>query len=147
LTRIELEQIVLRAVQTLYARDSNLFSSEGSEWSISHRLAVYLEQLLPHWNIDCEYNRQGTDSSRKLGAQGGLVRPDIVIHHRGRPALAHNLLVIELKRSDSEEDFRKLEDYTSEPQGCREFQYQHGLAITFETGLCFHWFKDGKRLT
>lgn len=37
----ELKTCVMRAIAILYARDSDLFSRDASDWAIAYRLAVY----------------------------------------------------------------------------------------------------------
>lgn len=97
---------------------------------IAHRLAVYLEQLLPGWNVDCEFNRQGDENDPKALESGSRVRPDIIVHHRGQVEREHNLLAIELKKADAVTDHVKVEEYTSAPAGSRKFQYQYGLSVS-----------------
>ena len=50
--RRELEERLLQALAMLYARDASLLENGTAEWSIAHRLAVYLEQQFPCWNVD-----------------------------------------------------------------------------------------------
>lgn len=142
----ELNGHVLQALDMLYARDAALFKQETAEWSVAHRLAVYLEQRLPGWNVDCEYNRQGPDQAMKKRCRGARVRPDIVVHHRGRVEREHNLLAIELKRARSTCDLGKACEYTAAPSGDRIFQYQYGLALSVEPGLHLTWFADGREI-
>jgi hypothetical protein len=142
----KIKRIVLRVIDKLIVCDSALFNLDASEWSIAHRLAVYLEQDLPGWHVDCEYNRQGLDlDSVKRGSTGKRMRPDICIHHRGELALEHNLLVIEIKKSDSTHDFEKASEYTKCPAGKRKFQYQYGLALSMSLRELV-WFKNGDRI-
>lgn len=145
----KLALIVQEAINMVFARDAILMTQENSEWAIAHRLAVYLDQFLLGWNIDCEYNRQGPETNDvKVSANGGIVRPDIIVHHRGMTALEHNLLAIELKKKNySHADHIKLKDYTSPPNENRRFQYHYGLAVVLrksETSLT--WFKNGQKL-
>src|SRR3989338_5018037 len=126
----ELKTRVMRAIDILYTRDSDLFSRDASEWAIAHRLAVYLEQELPGWNVDCEYNRQGPGTNPKTNEDESKIRPDIVLHHRGQTELQHNLLVIELKKAESASDLGKACEYTKAPEGGRTYQYQYGLALS-----------------
>jgi hypothetical protein len=61
------------------------------------------------WDVDCEYNRTGTAeaaavkrwrASNKGATDGQLpptVTPDVIVHRRGLPGRANNLLVLELK--------------------------------------------------
>jgi len=142
----ELEDHVLRVVNTLYARDSDLFTVDGSEWSIAHRLAVYLEQEISGWNVDCEYNRQGADGDPKVMPNRDKIRPDIILHHRRRLEKRHNLLVIEVKKRESESDLGKACEYTKPPEGARNFQYQFGLALSVVDGPMLHWFTAGMEI-
>ncbi|MDD5139601.1 MAG: hypothetical protein PHY43_04985 [Verrucomicrobiales bacterium] len=135
---------VKRAIDFVYARDSKLFSVDASEWAIAHRLAVYLEQKMPEWNVDCEYNRQRHGPDPKTGEYDEKVRPDMTIHHRGEAAVEHNLLVVELKKREEESDWKKLCEYTSEPNGKRTFQYQYELALSFFPSLEMRWFENGQ---
>lgn len=141
---IRVERAVLIALDKLYAWDSALLDSDASEWSIAHRLAVYLEHELPGWNVDCEFNRQGLDRSIKREATGQRVRPDIVVHHRGRPDQEHNLLAVELKKTMSEEDNSKAREYTAPPAGTRIFQYQFGLTLVLDGTRQLRWFREGR---
>jgi len=45
------------ALFRFYKYDQYLVENKASERSMTHRLAVYLEQLFPEFNVDCEYNR------------------------------------------------------------------------------------------
>jgi hypothetical protein len=110
-------------------------------------LAVYLEQRLPSWNVDCEFNRQGTAGARKLRNSGAQVRPDVIVHHRGELSADHNLLVVEVKKYASDDDLQKLIEYTSEPieHSKRKFQYRFGAAVVLEP-LSITWFQNGNRI-
>lgn len=143
----ELKARVMRAVDTLYTRDSDLFAQDASEWSIAHRLAVYLEQEIPGWNVDCEYNRQGPDNESKAMSNEDKVRPDIILHHRRRVEDNHNLLVVEVKKHESGSDLGKACEYTKLPNGARKFQYQFGLALSVVEGPTLHWFTEGKEMS
>ena len=128
----------------LFARDAALLENDSSEWAVAHRFAVYLEALFPGWNIDCEFNRQGDSDNAKELADGSRVRPDIIVHHRGRPEREHNLVAIELKKVASVSDQAKLQEYTARPRGKRKFQYRHGLAIELGGNCKMTWFEDGR---
>lgn len=134
------------AINKFYSRDSMLLDINGSEWSIAHRIAVYLETIFEDWNVDCEYTRVLLGGDKKRNSDGILTRPDIIIHHRGKVEKGHNLLVIELKTANSINDFSKLRDFTSVPCKKRRFQYQYGLALSFIPTLKLKWFpKDIKK--
>ena len=146
MTRTELEPLIQQALDTVLARDSFLFQVESSEWSVAHRLAVYLEQLFPGWDIDCEYNRQGDAIDIKRFARERKVRPDIIIHHRGKLELKHNLLVIEVKKDDSQPDYTKVSEYTAGLRGERRFQYMFGIALDLSATNPMTWFANGERM-
>ncbi|WP_139492165.1 hypothetical protein [Brevibacillus dissolubilis] len=128
-------QKVLFALKKLLSRDIYLLINDSSERSIAHRLAVYLEEQFPDWCVDCEYNRNGLDKKildelkTHTGRKGRTVLPDIVIHHRGTK---NNLLVIEIKKKTSPNDFdlKKLHFYKMQ----QNLQYQHALYIGIGVG-------------
>jgi hypothetical protein len=136
-----------RAINALFARDAKLIELGASEWAIAHRLAVYLEQEIPGWNVDCEYNVQGQEGDVKTNAQtvGSTerTRPDIILHHRGLTSLNHNLLLVELKLNEIADD-QKVMEFTLPPVGKRKFQYQYGLALAFLPQLQPRWYSEGK---
>lgn len=151
----ELKVRVLQAINTFYARDSELLS-QRDEWAIAHRLAVYLEQEITGWNVDCEYNKQGKNSDSKRDEAGKRVRPDIILHHRQESELRHNLLAIELKRFQEElqhsnpeknevSDLEKALQYTRPASASQTYQYQYALAICFLPTLKCFWYHDGKQ--
>ena len=143
----ELESLVYRALDKLYDLDPELLPLDASEWAIAHRLAVYLEHELPlGWNVDCEYNRQGSEREAKAMGNERRIRPDIVIHHRTLLEPEHNLLVIELKKRPHDTDLMKACEYTKPPNPDRKFQYQYGLALSVLNGPKLHWFMGGNPL-
>jgi hypothetical protein len=140
----EIESRVREAIKILIGRDAKLFSVEASEWALAHRLAVYLEQLIPGWNVDCEYNRQGHGQDSKTDDLGKNIRPDITIHHRGEPAIEDNLLLIEIKKREEKFDPEKVRKCTAPPTANRPFQYRFGLALSFYPEVCGYWFENGQ---
>lgn len=125
------------ALSNLYLYESDLFSVDANERSITHKLAEYLQAEFKGWNVDCEYNRRGliTKKVRSIvfgeinpdDTEAKTVFPDIIVHRRDRK---DNLLVIEVKkvgtRTDSiERDLDKLRGF------CREetFLYKYGLFL------------------
>jgi len=143
---------VFNAVQQLLDRDGFLLARDVNERSITHRLAMYLAEEFPAWDVDCEYNRDGHDPKElNLGGpdpnrrdtEAKTVYPDIIVHTRGEQ---DNLLVIEVKKSSSRigrgNDFEKLRAYR------HELQYRHALYIEFLVGngqadvAQVQWFDD-----
>ena len=143
--RSDVEERVIRAVNMLFARDADLLRREASEWSVTHRLAVYIEDEFPGWNVDCEFNRQGPGADKKRRDTGDGVRPDIIVHHRGHSEPTHNLLVIEVKALASEVDCAKVREYTAAPNGFRVFQYQFGLSLVMGGTPSLTWFSEGEQ--
>lgn len=56
-TKNEIEGIVKCCLQTLRRLDKILLDINVNERTITHKLAEYLQQHLPEFNVDCEYNR------------------------------------------------------------------------------------------
>jgi hypothetical protein len=125
---------------------------------VSHRLALYLETVLPdEWNVDCEYNRNlarvkglhpPPDPITWLDTKAKTVYPDIIVHKRGT---RDNLLIIEMKKSAvgeaSDFDRDKLRAYTG-----LGYRYTLGAFIPFTTGSdgkfgTIEWFVEGAPLT
>lgn len=119
-----------KALFILYDRDRELFVIDINERTLSHRLALYLEDLFPGYNVDCEYNRLDNRVKRtnyerceylrsKLSSaddtKGRSVYPDIIVHRR---RTGNNLMAIEIKKSSSdipdECDKLKLNSYKSD---------------------------------
>lgn len=121
---------VVQAVQTLLDRDAYLLWADVNERTLTHRLAIYVEQVFPGWDVDCEYNRDGHDpkeiafGSGDDAEHGSRVFPDVVVHKRGT---AENFVVFEVKKSNNpesdERDFEKLRGYR------HQLGYQHGVFI------------------
>lgn len=150
----EIEAHVREAWRRVQHDDSKLLGLGRVERAVCFRLGLYLHQRLQgsDWTIDCEYNRQGLGGDSKLSTGGDKVSPDIAIHRRGEPALADNLLVVEVKtrwcsHADLERDRTKLAGFTSDPADSRNFQYAHGLLLVFAVdGSCqLKWFANGQR--
>lgn len=134
--------IVEQAVEQVLAEDEVLFQRGVAEWSVAHRLAVYLEVFsdrFPGWSVDCEFNRQpfdeesddlSPDQTKKVG--GETKRPDIIVHKRADPDAnveSDNLLAIELKVNEEEDgDIADIEDIRAEKE------YDCGVFIDFYGG-------------
>jgi len=145
----EIKEKFIVAIDMLFQRDIFLLQNgvreDGSELergaherSVAHKLAEYLQQQFPEWNVDCDYNR------RERGVKvlsGSDIFPDIVVHHRG---VKDNLLVVELKTSDVKEDkdFQKLIGLTS----AGDYEYQLGVflrLVDLEIKELI-WYKNGQ---
>ena len=112
------------ALYMLFKRERYLLSTEAHEQAVTHRLAVYLEGFYPEYHVDCEYNRDGSNSKR---VDENLRRPDIIIHKRG--PLGPNLMVLEIKllktdQYEIEADYEKLKRIK------QKFSYSFALSLT-----------------
>ncbi len=115
LTKETVESRLQRALGRLIDHDGYLLEKDVNERSISHRLAIYIEQEFAGWNVDCEYNRDQHDP-KKLGIRSGVVSnddltastvfPDIIVHKRGTN---ENLLVIEMKKESHSEEAKEFD--------------------------------------
>ena len=134
----QLDDIVGRGLEKLFREDGPLLAADANERSISHRLAIYIEELLPTWDVDCEYNRSHHDpkttmlrveSTTNDDEHASTVFPDIIVHHRDTD---DNLLVIEMKKSSSrissEQDRQKIESYRRPP-----LCYRHAMFLKIRT--------------
>lgn len=91
----EVSKIIENAVEQLYLDDGVLIDDKVHEQSISARVMCYLQEALPQWHVDVEFNRQGEKRDPKTDAEGLNRRPDIIIHRRGPDG--PNLAVILVK--------------------------------------------------
>ena len=137
-TKDELERIVNSSLMKLRSLDKKLLEIKVNERTITHKLAVYLQQNFPEFNVDCEYNRF-KDIVKKIklpnerinwnDTEAKTVFPDIIIHKRGIEE--DNLLVIEVKKSsnDNSGDFDriKLHAFLQEP-----YNYAYGLFLRID---------------
>jgi hypothetical protein len=125
MNKTQIEVALNRAIDKFVEDDKHLLAADASERSMSHRIAVYLEQEMPGYDVDCEYNRDGFDVKRLQLVQGltsadndeaVTVFPDIIVHRRGNND--HNLLVVEMKKAaegtDIAFDLHKLRAFRRE---------------------------------
>jgi hypothetical protein len=116
----ELDKVVT-ALTNFYGGETWLFEHDLGERTLTHRLAVYLEEQFPGWKVDCDYDRLGERTLRL--PRGSIVStddhlaksiyPDIVVHQREIPK---NLLAIEVRKASNhqppEHDRHKLRALT-----------------------------------
>jgi hypothetical protein len=168
----KIEEIVLESLEELYTKDIDLLEHDVSERAITHKFAEYLQKRIPHFHVDCEYNRnmdkpkslylleRSTEKLLKRELQKDKVNlenlssvstfPDVIVHRRRTND--SNLLVVELKkqnnRNNEEHDFKKLSAFT-ENTGYNSYKYKYGVFILLETGTMtprrpeLKWFING----
>jgi hypothetical protein len=150
----EAKRIVETMLQTFRANDSDLIVRKVNERSLTHKLAGYLQSLVPEYHVDCEYNRSGEKPKYILTEQRRRERinpealksghddvadfelkrcstyPDIIVHERD--SNARNTLIIEAKvdptRGDEDWDVEKLKAFT-EQDGRNGYRYTHGVFV------------------
>jgi hypothetical protein len=146
----EINHRIKIAIEILFKNDIFLLKNDVNERSISHKLAEYLQQQFPGWNVDCEYNRKKIDIKKLEGISEcseekstDIVIPDIIIHQRNKNT--KNLLVLEIKTNNDNPncDIKKLEFFTSEKG---EYKYNFGLFLKFNKSDDpeLIWYKNGK---
>ena len=132
----DVEARVKNACDRFTTQDSKLLDFDASERSMTHKLAEYLQQEFPGWDVDCEYNRDiqkpksmPWEGCSHLPYKRRRILPDIVIHKRGSD---ENLIVIEAKKSNnrnkSNHDSCKMKVYKS------LLGYRFGYFVTFPIG-------------
>jgi len=139
LERLRIEVAVNTALLRLICEDTYLLKIDANELSITHRLAMYLQDSLPDWDVDCEYNRDLEGPKRVCGPTGrDIIIPDIIVHHRGHHGTTSNLLAIEVKKSGSQsEDDAAAREKLRKLRKQHEYKYKHTLFLKLKTG------KDG----
>ena len=116
----ELDKVVT-ALTEFYDSETWLFEHDLGERTLTHRLAVHLENQFSGWKVDCDYDRLGERTLRL--PRGSIVStddhlaksiyPDIVVHQREIPK---NLLAVEVRKATNhqppEHDQHKLRALT-----------------------------------
>lgn len=141
----------------LRVNDNYLLVHDVNERSITHKLAMYLNETFgKEYDVDCEYNRNSEDPSNSKRIRyvamsinnalknsqnetedliNGLyiersVYPDIIVHKRGTNS--KNLLAVEVKKSTSRistnYDIQKLKCYTDSNDE-EGLHYKYGVLI------------------
>jgi len=125
MTRGQIETALNRALDTFVERAEHFVAAAANERSMSHRIAVDLEQELPGYEVACEYKRDGFDVNRleamphppsPKSDEAVRVFPDIIVHRRG--SNDHNWLVLDMKQAaagtDPPYDLHKLHAFQRE---------------------------------
>lgn len=144
--RGSVQRRVQRAIDRFEDFDEFLLQHQAQEEAISHKIGEYLQQEFPHWNVDCEYNRQNWDLPKRLeGYPADRARPDIIVHQRGpESATGENLLIIEVKANKTKNDGECPSDVDKIKAFIDEKSYEFGLFIDFrkERSEWLMWFSE-----
>jgi hypothetical protein len=130
------EKAVREALRSFFRDDAFLLEANVAERAMAAKLAAHLVPHFPDHQVDVEYNRHGIEP-KAVGLPlhlhsggGGLVFPDVIVHHRGNDR--ENLLVIQIKKETN----RQPRDYDRAVVEAmmREFAYRHGLLLDLPAG-------------
>jgi hypothetical protein len=101
------------------------------------------------WDVDCEYNRRGVSDTAAVkrwanppaGEASGrlvapVVKPDLIIHRRGLSGPEDNLLVVELKKLDDDEDEATANTSRGSMASIRDVQTSFGYQHAVFLNLC-----------
>lgn len=162
----EIQKKVKNAIDKLFVNDPYLLEADANERSISHKLALYIQEEFEEFDVldvDCEYNRDKHHVTKKLlnwrnrclkgikpdDDDAKTVFPDIIVHQRDESI--NNLLVTEIKKScnlnnrECDCDKEKIKNFISDPK----LHYKFGVFINFgvqnKAGtFCWNWFPEDK---
>jgi hypothetical protein len=149
----EVRARVESAIHKLWQDDLDLIDRNVNERSITHRLAIYVEEAFSEWeyHCDCEYNRNYSGPKRLKDLKPDdtdptSTYPDIVLHKRR--SNEENLLVIEVKKTDSPKgtsfDKEKLQAFTSDEQ---QYKYRWGLFLRINRDEAqLVWYQSGSEM-
>ncbi len=102
----QIKKIIDQALIILFRTEKELIDDKEHEQAISARLMFHLQHLLPDWDVDVEFNRQGENREPKTDSTSIKRKPDIIIHKRGPkgPNLAVILVKCEWNDEPREKD-------------------------------------------
>src|SRR5438477_961791 len=131
---------VVTAIREFYQHEAYVLEKDLGERTLTHRMAVHLEQQFDGWEVDCDYNRLGerllklphgtiVSTDDELGKS---IFPDIVVHRRAVP---ENLLAVEVRKATNhqpiEHDHHKLRGLTDPHLW---FAYRIGVLLVLGKG-------------
>jgi hypothetical protein len=148
-----------QALSEFVETELDLLTFDAHERSISFKFAEYLGRKFQGWDIDCEYNRIGTNQEQKLiicskdkftqarragkipghittyeelqtSTHAVAVYPDIIIHNRGNPD--SNLLIVEIKKANNPEVILGWDEFKIK-FFLGSMNYQAGVFVVFNT--------------
>ncbi len=126
ITDKQIKQKVNHGIRKLFKNEFELLENNLHERTIAYHLAKYIEDEFIGFDVDPEYNRNGT---KRKTLDGDPIFPDIIVHNR---TLKSNLLVIEIKKDGSSKkrinkdriNLKKMTSYL-------KYKYQLGMLIIF----------------
>lgn len=166
---VEVGSTMQKALQMLYKNDSYLVDHSVHERSLTHKLAEYLQVLLPEWNVDCEYNRNiiehnghREDVIKRIGSEkwGDLLKKNIIkcdgncstckiLVEEKRCRVFPDIIVhlrgtksnlIVIEAKLKSEDKNEVLDKLRAFKDCGMFEYKYSIFVALEkTGYCFEF--------
>lgn len=121
----EIKEKVIDSIKELYSEDYYIIDNDVSERSITHKLAIYLQNQFTEYDVDCEYNRNMKNPKKITFIERNTrnrVFPDIIVHKRGE--ISNNLIIFEIKKckddnvtnkylENKKHDIEKLKGYVN----------------------------------
>lgn len=96
LTEIEIKKVILEILEDIYLNKKNIIDNKLHERTIvADYIAPALRSKFTDFEVNTDYNREGTGRDPKTDLSGNKVVPDIVIHHQGIDE--YNLVAMEVK--------------------------------------------------
>ncbi|HEY5894382.1 MAG TPA: hypothetical protein VIT91_14250 [Chthoniobacterales bacterium] len=144
-----MRRIVSDALAEFLMQDMELLHVSVNERTLAHRLAIYIENQVEGWHVDCEYNRDRHFPKMRPSDRKKII-PDIIVHRRNSP---RNLLIVEIKKTshskkEKAEASRRALDLTGE--WTKMPRYCHAAVLTFpvrhtepKQALCEWYHRDG----
>jgi hypothetical protein len=119
------------ALADFYVRDGGLLERKASELAATFRIGHHLIlRVGTEWDVDAEYDREGDEGAQKTRDtnQGTHMRPDLVVHRRGKRGSSNNLMFVEVKKA-WEDPWGDRDDNEKVRAAIRQHAYQFGVAI------------------
>lgn len=104
----------------------------GERARVAHIFARLREIVPRHWDVDCEWNKEGQAASKKMlmiGRAATYGTPDLIIHQRGESGPVNNLLIVEFKL-DANELSATSKDYEKVSYWMQSIGYQFGALVS-----------------
>lgn len=148
MNREQIKTLIESAVKQLIEEQPELLEYGVSERALTHHLANYIAHrvsLNHNYHVDVEYNRLGISDSKSLPLPPkdkpseepaeSKVHPDIIIHRRNSK---HNLLVIEIKKCQSDlRNYKLKDDYQHDRRKLigflndERYKYEYAMHVIF----------------
>lgn len=159
-----LECKINAALDELIQNECILLKNKVHERAICHKLGKYIEDCFKEYDVDYEYDRN-TESLDKVKyiyeieyeygqiiTNAKQIIPNIIVHKR--EVNSENLLLIEVKKSNSKKSKKDLDEIklkSATSKVLSNISYQYGLFINLgvESNTGYYelvWYKDSKEI-